>query len=191
MLSCIEVAHHLGDSILFSDVSFTALPGAVVKVTGPNGSGKTTFLRILAGIINPQKGQVLYSPSSEINYVGHNLGIKDDLTVLEQLLLWSDIGGTRILIPAATKYTDIEDLLEEPCYKLSAGQRQKLAIAKLLLSGSNIWILDEIDSSLDENNMILLKNLIASKANNKGIIIFSSHRDLVPHSFKVEIRNNV
>ncbi|MEY3197148.1 MAG: hypothetical protein RLZZ59_516 [Pseudomonadota bacterium] len=187
MLSCISIGHDSNNCNIFSDISFTALPGAVVKITGKNGAGKTTFLRILSGIITPKYGEIFFKPGSDLHYVGHNLGIKDDFTVLEQLVFWSDLFGTRILIPAAAKYTELECLFDEACYKLSAGQRQKLAIAKLLLSGSNIWILDEIDSSLDEDNIILLKNLIASKANNKGIIIFSSHRDLIPYSFKIDI----
>ena len=92
-----------------------------------------------------------------------------------------------MLIPAALKITELEEMADIFCYKLSAGNRQKLAIAKLLISSSNIWVLDEIDSALDDANTALLRNLMATKANNGGIIFFSSHRDVLPFSFKVEI----
>lgn len=166
--------------------SFTTLPGAIVKITGYNGAGKTTFLRILAGIIHPKTGDIIHT-QTHVNYIGHNLGIKDDLTAREQLLFWSGFEGSEMLIPAALKITQLEEMADIFCYKLSSGNKQKLAIAKLLISSSNIWVLDEIDSALDDANTALLSNLMATKANNGGIIFFSSHRDILPFSFKVEI----
>jgi heme exporter protein A len=166
--------------------SFTALPGAIVKISGHNGAGKTTFLRIIAGIIKPQTGDVIHTQSN-VNYIGHRLGIKDDYTPREQLLFWAGFENSEMLIPAALKITQLEDVADIFCYKLSAGNKQKLAIAKLLISSTNIWVLDEIDSALDDANTALLSSLMATKANNGGIIFFSSHRDVLPFSFKIEI----
>ena len=103
------------------------------------------------------------------------------------MLFWAGFENSEILIPAALKITELEEMADIFCYKLSEGNKQKLAIAKLLISSSNIWVLDEIDSALDEANTALLSNLMATKANNGGIIFFSSHREILPHSFKIEV----
>ena len=186
MISLESVTYSIGGTELFANISFTSMPGAIVKVTGHNGAGKTTFLRMLAGIIQPKNGEVIRT-SDNVNYIGHNLGIKDDLTSREQLLFWAGFENNEMLVPVALKVTELEDVADIYTYKLSAGNRQKLAIAKLLVSESNFWVLDEIDSALDEANTALLGNLLATKANNGGIIFFSSHRDVLPYSFKVEI----
>lgn len=186
MISLENISYDINGCNLFKNISFTALPGAIIKITGPNGAGKTTFLRMLAGIIQPKNGEII-STSDNVNYIGHNLGIKDDLTAREQLSFWAGFEESEMLIPVALKVTALEDMSDIYTYKLSAGNRQKLAIAKLLISESNFWVLDEIDSALDEANTELLRNLLATKANNGGIIFFSSHRDLLPYSFKIEI----
>jgi heme exporter protein A len=186
MITLENISYSINGSALLEPLSFTTFPGAIVKIAGHNGAGKTTFLRILAGIIKPKSGDVIHT-QNYVNYIGHNLGIKDDFTLIEQLLFWTGFENTEMLIPAALKVTELEDMANTFCHRLSAGNRQKLAIAKLLISASNIWVLDEIDSALDEGNTALLRNLMATKANNGGIIFFSSHRDVLPYSFKIEV----
>lgn len=187
MISIENITYSVRGAPLLAPPPFTTLPGAIVKITGHNGAGKTTFLRMLAGIIAPKEGEII-NTHDNINYIGHNLGIKDDLTVREQLYFWSKFeDGSGMLVPAALKITELEEMADIFCYKLSAGNRQKLAIAKLLISSANIWILDEIDSALDESNTALLGNLMATKANNGGIIFYSSHRNVLPLSFKIEV----
>ena len=186
MITLENITYTTHSSTLLDTPSFTTLPCAIVKITGHNGAGKTTFLRILAGIIQPKTGYVIHT-QTHVNYIGHNLGIKDDLTPREQLLFWAGFENSAMLIPAALKITELEEMADIFCYKLSAGNKQKLAISKLLISMTNIWVLDEIDSALDDANTALLSNLMATKANNGGIIFFSSHRDVLPFSFKIEI----
>jgi len=186
MITCENLSYHINNSPLFTGISFTTMPGAIVKITGHNGAGKTTFLRMLAGIIAPKDGELI-STHDNVNYIGHNLGIKDDFTPKELLHFWASLEDAEMLVPAALKITALEEMADIYCYKLSAGNRQKLAIAKLLVSQSNMWVLDEIDSALDDGNTALLRNLMATKANNGGIIFFSSHRDVLPYSFKIEL----
>lgn len=186
MITFENITYEIGGVDLFNKISFTALPGAIVKIVGHNGAGKTTFLRMIAGIVQPKSGEVIKT-SDNVNYIGHNLGIKDDLTPIEQLHFWASLERTEMLIPAALKVTALEEMAHTCCYKLSAGNKQKLAIAKLLISQSNLWVLDEIDSALDDGNTGLLRNLMATKANNGGIIFFSSHRDMLPSSYKIEL----
>ena len=85
MISLENITYHINGSILLEPPSFTALPGSIVKIAGHNGAGKTTFLRILAGIIQPKSGDVIHA-QKYVNYIGHHLGIKDDFTPMEQLL---------------------------------------------------------------------------------------------------------
>lgn len=177
---------NLCGSLIFGDISFTAFPGAIIKVVGSNGSGKTTFLRAIARLLKSYKGNII-NLEENIAYIGHNLGIKEDLTVIEQLYFWAKIQDATILVPAALKMVSLESLSEIACYKLSTGNKQKLAIAKLLTTKSDLWILDEIDSALDDANTELLKNLILTKANNGGIIFYSSHRNILPYSFTLEV----
>lgn len=186
MITFENISYEVGGVDLFNKTSFTVLPGAIVKIVGHNGAGKTTFLRMISGIIKPTSGEMIKT-SDNVNYIGHNLGIKDDLTTIEQLYFWAGFEGTEMLIPAVLKVINLEDMAHIYCYKLSAGNKQKLAIAKLLISQSNLWILDEIDSALDEGNTGLLQNIMATKANNGGIIFFSSHRDTLPYSYKIEL----
>ena len=185
-----NLSYNISNYNLFKNISLTILPGALVQIFGSNGSGKTTLLRMIAGIQKPQSGSIIienHNGNSNISYIGHNLGIKDDITVSEQLEFWAGIYGAKILMASAIRYCRLEDYLDSYCYKLSAGNRQKLAITKLILSNAMIWVLDEIDSALDEENSSLLKNLLITKANSGGIVIYSSHRKQLPCSFVVNI----
>jgi heme exporter protein A len=186
MISLENISYDINDVELFSNISLSIFPSAIVKVVGDNGAGKTTFLRILAGIQTAKSGTI-FTNIDKIAYIGHNIGLKDELTVLEHLEFWASIFGDEILIPAAIRYLGLEEIMLDYCYKLSAGNRQKVAISRLLVSDTKIWVLDEVDTSLDVRNLQLLKDLITSKTSNGGIVIYSSHKNLVPYSFTIEI----
>jgi heme exporter protein A len=186
VISLENLSYDIDGEILFRNISLSIFPSAIVKVSGNNGSGKTTFLRILANIQN-QKSGTIFTDIEKTAYIGHNIAIKDDLTVIEQLEFWASITGDEVLIPAAIKYMKIEDIMDDYCYSLSAGNKQKIAIARLLVSDAKIWVLDEVDSSLDAKNLELLKNLIISKTSNGGIVFYSSHTDNLPSSFTIDM----
>ena len=122
-----------------------------------------------------------------VSYIGHNIAVKDDLTVLEQIAFWAGIEGNEILIPAALSYMKLEEVAEDYCYNLSSGNKQKVALARLMVSNSMIWILDEADTSLDDKNLELFKNLVATKVQNNGIVLYSSHRKLFNNSFTIDL----
>jgi len=186
MISLYNLSHDINGKNLFSAISVSIFPSAIVKITGNNGSGKTTLLRILAGI-QTQKSGTIFTNIDEVAYIGHNIAIKDDLTVLEHLEFWANITGDELMIPAAIRYMKIEDIIDDYCYSLSAGNKQKVAITRLLVSKAKIWILDEVDASLDSINIKLLKGLIEAKTSNGGIVIYSSHTEQLPYSFAIEI----
>ncbi|CAF0915340.1 unnamed protein product [Didymodactylos carnosus] len=160
----------------------TLLPCSIVYLQGSNGCGKTSLLRMIAGIQNPTKGKILYRSleCEEIkkpycNYIGHNIGLKSEITILEYLKFWSKIYDSIELLEPAIYYFKLHHLLHEKCYKLSAGNQKKIALAKLMACQTDLWLLDEIEANLDQENKELLYNLITSKANNGGIIILTSH----------------
>lgn len=186
MISIEDLGCQIGSRMLFSDVSLSVLPASLVRVTGPNGSGKSTFLKMIAGIINPSKGKILKN-SMLLSYIGHNIAVKDDLTVREQLEFWASLEETEMLVPASLSFMKIAQYENEYCHKLSAGNRQKIALARLLLSKSMLWVLDEADTSLDEKNLEIFKTLISTKVQNNGIVIYASHRDMFQDTFTIDL----
>lgn len=186
MISLEYLGFSIGSRKLFSDISLSILPASLVRITGPNGSGKSTLLKILGDIIKPTNGTVLKT-SHLLSYIGHNIAVKDDLTVREQLEFWASLEGTEMLIPASLSFMKLENHENDYCYKLSAGNKQKVALARLMLSKSMLWILDEADTSLDEKNLEIFKTLIASKVQNNGIVIYASHRDMFKDTFTIDL----
>lgn len=182
MLSFEQLTLNIGKRNLFSDISITFLPSSIVYLAGPNGCGKTSLLRIMANIQNPTNGKIFYKgieygdlQTPYCNYIGHNTGLKGQITVLEYLTFWSKIYNSLETLEPAIYYFKLQNILYEKCYKLSAGNQKKIALAKLMSCQTNLWLLDEVDSNLDQENKDLLYNLIISKANNGGIIILTSH----------------
>lgn len=186
MISIENLGFSIGSRKLFSCISLSMLPASLVRIRGSNGSGKSTLLKMLAGIIKPTDGQILKT-STLLSYIGHDIAIKDDLTVREQLEFWASLEGSETLIPAALSFMKIEQHENDYCYKLSAGNRQKVALARLMLSKSMLWILDEADTSLDEKNLEIFKTLISSKVQNNGIVIYASHRDMFKDTLTIDL----
>ncbi|RPF91483.1 MAG: heme ABC exporter ATP-binding protein CcmA [Rhizobiales bacterium TMED168] len=175
-ISCIRSGNEI-----FKNISFSLINGQVGLLTGSNGSGKTTLLRVLAGLIPNEYGSIKYNNKNlknNFSILGHKIGIKDEITPNDDLLFWSSIYG----------FNNFEDVLEKvnllkyrnlKCKYLSQGQKQRLAIARLIISQKLLWFLDEPLSSLDKEGISLLKNIIRSHTESEGIVLLSSHSDFL------------
>lgn len=182
MLICNDISLNASGKQIFCGAGFTLFPNSISYLRGSNGSGKSSLLRMIAGIQKPSFGAISFFgydinniEKPFANYIGHNIGIKDELTVLENIKIWAQLYDSESLISAALYYFGLMEIMDTKAYTLSAGNRQKIALARLLSCESDLWLLDEVDAHLDAQNRALLNNAIISKASNGGIVIITSH----------------
>ncbi|MCC8398325.1 MAG: heme ABC exporter ATP-binding protein CcmA [Rickettsia endosymbiont of Labidopullus appendiculatus] len=185
MLSFEHVTLIIDQKSIFTNISVTFLPSSIVYLQGANGCGKTSLLRMVSNLQDPTSGNVIYRSLNckylkkpYCTYIGHNLGLKSQITVLEHLKFWSTIYDSLETLESSIYYFRLHNILYEKCYRLSAGNQKKVALAKLIACQSNLWLLDEVEANLDQENKELLYNLIISKANNGGIILLTSHSNI-------------
>ena len=157
-------------------LGFDLPAGEALLLRGPNGSGKTTLLRTLAGLQPPLAGEILATPDS-IAYAGHADGVKSTLTVAENLSFWAAVFGTA-RIDAALDAFDLRDLAGRQGQHLSAGQRRRLGLARLLLTGRPVWALDEPTVSLDTASVALFAAAVRRHLAQGGAALIASHVDL-------------
>ncbi len=195
---------------LFAPVSFVAVEGAAVQISGANGSGKTTLLRAIAGLHQPSQGEIKWQGNSGdcddfeystvTDYLGHKSGLNADLTALENLRFLRSLKSP-INTPVNSSQSNLSISLPEkpltgspadqslelvgatryshlPTHLLSAGQKQRVSIARLLMNNLKIWLLDEPATSLDRHGIIILEEILSRHTREGGILIFTSHQDL-------------
>ena len=171
---------------VFKPVSFNLEAGELLLVTGPNGSGKTTLLRLLAGFLSATEGQINLQQTPL--FAGHSAAIKDDLSVLENIRFMLDFFGTlksnthepRHLIEAV----GLADVALQHGRTLSAGQRKRCAMARLLFCNERLWLLDEPYSNLDAQGSGLLDSILHSHLDSGGACVMTTHGSLRPQTLK-------
>lgn len=187
MLSCEEIGYSRSGIPLFADLSLTLMDGALLYVRGANGCGKSTFLKLLAGFDRPETGRILWQgkPVEEnsdyrrqMQYIGHKSAVNLRMTVRENLELWASLHNEWSLLPAALAYFELDALEDMPCHMLSAGWLRKVALARLILLPTKIWLLDEPSSNLDHDSAMLLLSLAEMRAKRGGIVIIATHDEM-------------
>jgi len=157
-------------------VSFALAPGQALVLRGPNGSGKTTLLRCLAGLTPALGGQIEMAPDSAA-YAGHADGLKAQLSVAENLTFWAEIFGQRDINPALQAF-ELARLADRRVAELSAGQKRRAALARLLVTGRRLWLLDEPTVSLDAANTARFGATVTAHLQNGGMAVLATHIDL-------------
>lgn len=178
-----------GGRVVLRDLSFEARAGRPLVVTGPNGAGKSTLLRLVAGLVSYQAGTLAFqdgggSAVSEeteghlMHYLGHQDGVKPALTVTENLVFWQNLYGHAQSVAEALEELGIGYLAEVPGQFLSAGQKRRVNLARLLVSHRPLWVLDEPTASLDAEGAEIVRRLIESHSATGGLTLVTTHLDL-------------
>jgi heme exporter protein A len=179
-----------GGRTLFTGLSFTLEPGEALRIAGANGSGKTSLLRILCGLLAPTQGEVRWDAmpigqlqeeySRRLVYLGHSAALKDELSAAENLAITCRLAGQAV--PPAS----LDEALARfglrgsraPVKRLSQGQRRRAALARLALSEERpLWLLDEPFAALDGEGVKLLEGLVARHLSRGGAVAFTTHQD--------------
>jgi heme exporter protein A len=180
-----------GHRRIFSGINFTINAGALLQVTGPNGSGKTSLLRIICGLLSPENGEVRWQGanirslseefSTAFTYVGHRNGIKEELTSLENLRISSALSGhnlSRAEAVEAMQRIGLGGRENLPARFLSEGQRRRSALARLITARTKLWVLDEVLASLDSAAVDLVRSLLEGHLNKGGMAVVATHHEL-------------
>tara|TARA_R110000868_G_scaffold144960_5_gene364574 strand:- start:8268 stop:8861 length:594 start_codon:yes stop_codon:yes gene_type:complete len=162
------------DRELFVDLNINVHAGEMMLVEGANGSGKTSLLRIIAGLLTPLDGKVEWPGATSFAYLGHQLGIKSQLTPYENIHFAT--GATKKLIAAALTECGLSGFEHVCCHQLSAGQQRRVALAILRVKQVDVWILDEPFTALDKAAVAKLTQQIEVHVHNGGSVILTSHQ---------------
>jgi heme exporter protein A len=180
-LACVR-----GGRRVFHNLSFTLSAGVALLVTGPNGAGKSSLLRLIAGLVHPAAGHLALEGSDgeltigeQAHYLGHQDALKTALSVQENLAFWVGfLAAADAKVDAALAAVGLEALADLPALYLSAGQRRRLSLARLVAVQRPIWLLDEPTSALDAAAQGMLADLMRTHLGAGGLILAATHGPL-------------
>jgi len=181
-----------GERLVFSKLNFSLKSGGALVLIGHNGAGKSSLLRMMAGLLNPRGGAMTWDgvPISgdmdehreRLHYVGHHDAIKPVLSVEENLLFWAGLrdveGAARLNFKEALDIFSIPHLIDVPGRFLSAGQKRRVNLARIIASKSPVWLLDEPTTALDKETIKKLEDVMEVHRQNGGMIVLSTHSDV-------------
>lgn len=165
-----------GGMPVLAGLSFALSPGQALILRGPNGAGKTTLLRTIAGLQAPLAGTI-DGAEDQIAYAAHADGLKSMLSVTENLTFWSDVFGQAGIETAIAAF-NLDDLRDRLAGTLSAGQKRRVGLARLLVTGRPVWVLDEPTVSLDAASVALFADAVRMHLGGGGMALMATHIDL-------------
>jgi len=187
ILEVTNISLSRAQNLVVRDLSFSVLGGEIIQLSGSNGSGKTTILRALAGLIMPDNGRVarlgekvgnITTSSNSMVYIGHRHGLEENLSPLENLNFLSQVStpspvrdGVSVLGTLGLKTS-----MHVPTARLSAGQKQRVSLARLLMFDAPLWLLDEPFTALDTSSKKQLENMIDAHLDRKGAVVLATHQ---------------
>jgi heme exporter protein A len=171
-----DLACRRGDRLLFSGVGFRVEPGGALTVEGPNGCGKSSLLRLLAGLLAPESGSI--DGGDARGFLGHDAALKPRQRLGDELAFWARLDGTLDRLPAAMAAVNVAGLADVPCRHLSSGQRRRAGLARVIASGAPLWLLDEPTAGLDTASVALLADAMAAHRAAGGMVVAAVHGEI-------------
>jgi len=196
LLTLHNISCQRGYNLLFSDASLTLNSGDILRITGTNGSGKTSLLKILAGLNVQEQGTIHLDNDTvkseayrrAVFYLGHLPALSSELTCLENLKFLTALNQSiiaEIALVNALEKVGLSGYENEICAKLSAGQKRRVALANLILSKATVWLLDEPFTALDPQGVKMVESCIEAHSKQGGICLFTTHQDSALKNQKV------
>jgi heme exporter protein A len=184
-----SLACRRGQKLIFRDIGFSLRAGDLLLLTGTNGSGKSSLLRVLAGLLTPVKGEMLWQGMSvakdpethreRIHYIGHLDTLKLELTIAQMLGYWGALRGEKTSnVAACLEKLGLGLSTNTPVKYLSAGQKRRLTLTRLIMDEAPLWLLDEPTTALDTQGQEILFGLIEAHRKKGGIVILATHQHI-------------
>lgn len=188
MLTFDNLSFFKDDKKIFSNLGFSVSTSSALIIKGKNGCGKSSLLKIIAGISKPQSGKIFWNNedvenirddfNGDLQFIGHKNFLKQELTVLENLRFYSRLSDTEQALPSAINFFELEHFANKQVKKLSAGWQQRTLLAKLLACPATLWLLDEASNNLDKAGKEKLHGLIRTRIKENGIVLLTTHDEM-------------
>jgi heme exporter protein A len=188
MLTIDNLSFYKDNKKIFSELSFSLSISSALIVTGKNGCGKSSLLKLISGIYEVQGGRILWGNENidnfrddfngDTQFIGHKNFLKPELTVKENLEFYADLRGTKNAVAPALEFFSLKELQNSPIKNLSAGWQQRVLLTKLLACPATVWLLDEPSNNLDKDGKEQLHELIKNRIKDRGLVILTSHDEM-------------